>query len=66
MVASFKETADSLKVRVSGVPESGTVRIRSIEPGDRVEPAESTLDYADGILDLGPISGSTVKFIEFP
>ena len=66
MVASFKETADSLKVRVSGVPDSGTVRIRSIEPGDRVEPAESTLDYADGILDLGPISGSTVKFIEFP
>lgn len=66
MVASFKETADSLKVRVSGVPESGTVRIRSIEPGDRVEPAESTLDYADGILDLGPISGSMVKFIEFP
>lgn len=65
MVASFKETADALKIRLSGVPASGTVRVRSIDPGDRIEPIESTLDYTDGVLNLGPVTGSTVKFVEF-
>ena len=66
MVASFKEKASSLKVRVSGVPESGSVRVSSLDPGKRIEPAESELAYSGGVLDLGPVDGSTVKFIEFP
>ena len=65
MVSSFQEKTPSLRVRVSGVPESGTVRVKTIGEGKQIEPAESELPYSGGILDLGAISGSTVKFIEF-
>ena len=66
MVASFGKKAESLKVRLSGVPASGTARVASIDAGERIEPAESAIGYTNGVLELGPISGSTVKFIELP
>ena len=65
LAASFKENASSLKIRLAGVPESGTVRVTSIESGEQIEPAESELPYSGGILDLGAVSGSTVKIIDF-
>ena len=66
MVVSFKEKAASLKIRVSGVPQSGTVAVESLDPGKKREPAVSELTYTDGVIDLGPIDGSTVKLIRFP
>ena len=66
MVTSFKVHAAPLLIRVSGVPESGTAHVTSIEPGSRIEPIETDLPYSNGVLDLGPVSGSAVKFIEFP
>ncbi len=65
LVASFKEKAASLKIRLSGVPETGTVTVESLGAGKQREPAVSDLVYTDGILDLGPVTGSTVKFIKF-
>ena len=65
MVASFKEKAAALTIRVSGVPQSGTVTVESLETGKRREPSISELAYTDGVIDLGPIAGSTVKLIRF-
>ena len=66
MVASFKEKAAALKICVSGVPRSGTVSVESLEAGKERKPAVSDLAYTDGVIDLGPITGSTVKTIRFP
>ena len=65
MVASFKEKAAALTIRVSGVRQSGTVTVESLETGKRREPSISELAYTDGVIDLGPIAGSTVKLIRF-
>ena len=65
IVASFKEKASALTIRLSGVPRSGTVTVESLEAGRQREPSVSDLAYTDGVIDLGPVTGSTVKLIRF-
>ena len=64
LISSWKESAETLTVRIDGAPSEGTVRVQRIDAEKNL--AEETLAYNDGKLVLKNRPGSFVLLVEWP